>query len=153
MITRQERCHGRKAGKGRKLRQQISGVQHAPPAEHHWTKKQERVLMGRWTERSLQETFVAIELLIHNVPKSATLGGLRKLTLPQVSHSPAHKNLSGLRNNRPDAVLIKLPSMYDQEQNGPLPKYRFTKAWSQRSAVPILCAAAAGRRDGGRRRW
>jgi hypothetical protein len=26
MITRQERCHGRKAGKGRKLRQRISGV-------------------------------------------------------------------------------------------------------------------------------
>jgi hypothetical protein len=39
--------------------------------------------------------------------------------------------------------------MYDQEQNGPLPKYRFTKAWSQRSAVPILCAAAAGGHDGG----
>ena len=32
--------------------------QHAPSAEHHWTKKQERVLMGRWIEQSLQETLV-----------------------------------------------------------------------------------------------
>ena len=66
-----------------------------------------------------------------------------------MSHSLAHENLSGLRNDRPDAALVKLPSMYDQEQNGPLPKYRFTKACSQRSAVPILCAAAAGGHDGG----
>jgi hypothetical protein len=64
---------------------------------------------------------VAIELLTHNVPKSATLGGLRKLTLPQMSHSLAHENLSGLRNDRPDAALVKLPSMYDQEQNGRCP--------------------------------
>jgi hypothetical protein len=90
---------------------------------------------------------VAIELLIHNV-KSTTLGRLRKLILPQVLHSPTHENLSGLRNDRPDTALVKLPSMYDQEQNRPLPKYRFTKPWSQRSAVPILCAAAAGSYDG-----
>ena len=25
--------------------------QHAPSAGHHWTKKQERVLMGRWTKQ------------------------------------------------------------------------------------------------------
>jgi hypothetical protein len=39
--------------------------------------------------------------------------------------------------------------MYDQEQNGPLPKHGLTKAWSQRSAVRILCAAAADGHDGG----
>src|SRR5437763_913241 len=57
MITRQERCHGRKTGKGRKLRQRISGVSTPHRLSITGRRSKRGVLMGRRTKQSLEERF------------------------------------------------------------------------------------------------